>query len=228
MRSKFKLVAISAVFFALTVSSFLGTNIPQGLAQGLPVFDTKLNEEALRQGLTIGAQYKEDVEQTTTDKLWAAWDKFWANLQKSLKQAASVAYRQGVRAFLTNLARDTANWISSGGSGQKPLFETEGWGAYLKNAGDQAVGYFLDDLSSSGQTIGTCTCQTLTGPQTIAADTADQCYNSVEAQVGQQCSWETSSGIFAGLNLCQPPTQILLSINTALAPSPSYGHQNVR
>jgi len=44
---------------------------------------------------------------------------------------------------LNKLAYDAATWIGSGGEGQKPMFITEGWGAYLSNIADSAAGNVL-------------------------------------------------------------------------------------
>ncbi len=66
-------------------------------------------------------------KQTWRDVLAGAWKAMWSQFSKQL-------------------AYDTATWVASGGRGQQPLFVTEGWDAYLKNIGDEAVGAFIDDI----------------------------------------------------------------------------------
>jgi|GEM_PF-1509838 len=83
---------------------------------------------------------------TVLDKLWQGATTAYEKSKDVLKKTASASYRAGLRYLLQTIARDTATWISSGGKGQKPLFITEGWGAYLMNAADQASGAFIDTL----------------------------------------------------------------------------------
>jgi hypothetical protein len=62
------------------------------------------------------------------------------------KNALAGAWKAMLSQFTEQLAYDTASWIASGGKGQKPLFVTEGWGTYLKNAADNSVGTFIDEI----------------------------------------------------------------------------------
>jgi hypothetical protein len=64
----------------------------------------------------------------------------------SLEKAAATAYKESLRYFLNTLAVDTATYLASGDEGQKPMFFTDGWGGYLKNAADNAAGTFLETL----------------------------------------------------------------------------------
>ncbi|NTW22297.1 hypothetical protein HGA34_01980 [Candidatus Falkowbacteria bacterium] len=58
----------------------------------------------------------------------------------------SKALGSAMRSALNTIAMDTATWLGSGGNGQKPLFYTEGWGAYLTNVADNAAGTFVEQL----------------------------------------------------------------------------------
>ncbi len=71
----------------------------------------------------------------------------FAKARQSLRDAWAATWKAGVKAITQKIAYDSASWIASGGKGQKPLFITEGWGAYLKDAADEASGLFLDDLN---------------------------------------------------------------------------------
>lgn len=68
------------------------------------------------------------------------------NLQKAYEQAGDIAYKNSLRYFLNRVAYDTATYIATGGAGKKPLFISEGWGAYFKSVGDEAIGDFFYNL----------------------------------------------------------------------------------
>lgn len=120
------------VVFALVVVVF----------QPGPVRAQLVTSDPATQGLT--------VLQTVGDYIGKAWDKARASLTDALEKTAAIAYRQGITYFLNKVAQDTATWVASGGKGQQPLFVTEGWGEYLKDAGDGAVGTVIDGLTASG------------------------------------------------------------------------------
>jgi len=72
------------------------------------------------------------------------------DIKKELrKESWAIAYKNTLRQFLNNLAHDTGVWLGSGGQGQQPTFITEGWGEYLKNAGDSAAGTFIETLADN-------------------------------------------------------------------------------
>lgn len=75
-----------------------------------------------------------------------------ANVFKRLyEKGGAAAFQTAVRSALNKIAYDTATWIGSGASGQKPLFVTEGWGNYLADIGDEAAGQFLETAVSNWQ-----------------------------------------------------------------------------
>ena len=76
--------------------------------------------------------------------------------QEKRNEALAMAFKGSLEMFSRTLARDLAIWVASGGRGQQPLFVTEGWGAYMKNIGDAALGDFIDGI---GQTFGMDLCQ---------------------------------------------------------------------
>jgi len=69
-----------------------------------------------------------------------------------LKKSGDIAWRQALKFFLNTLAYDTATYLATGDKGQLPMFETEGWGGYLKNVADNTAGSFIEQL---GQNMGT-------------------------------------------------------------------------
>lgn len=97
----------------------------------------------VRSALAIPTEETISVPQTISDTKKSFWD----TLLKSLQKAGSVALQRTLSSALNKIAYDTANWIGSGGSGQKPLFVTESWGSYLTNIGDEAAGQFIETFA---------------------------------------------------------------------------------
>ncbi|MDD2354287.1 MAG: hypothetical protein PHX76_02855, partial [Patescibacteria group bacterium] len=84
-----------------------------------------------------------------TDIPKLVWDKVQEALTTLWRKGGSLAFQQTLRSALNKMAFDTANWIGSGGEGQKPLFVTQGWGAYMAQIGDEAAGTFLENFSAN-------------------------------------------------------------------------------
>lgn len=82
-------------------------------------------------------------------KIWWMQHK-WDVLQKTLKDAAAVAYKKMLANFLNQFAYDTATYLATGDKGQSPMFDTDQWGNYLKNTADDAAGFFIEDLGRNG------------------------------------------------------------------------------
>ncbi len=90
------------------------------------------------------------VLQTVGDALGWVWEKTetareWAfkHEEKASDHIAAVAFKATLHSFLKTLAIDTATWVATGDKGQKPMFITQGWGAYLTAAADRAAGEFI-------------------------------------------------------------------------------------
>ena len=73
-------------------------------------------------------------------------EEWWDKMKDELRKSIAGAFKQSLELFARQVARDTATWVASGGKGQKPLFVTEGWGAYLQNTADAALGNFIDQI----------------------------------------------------------------------------------
>lgn len=84
---------------------------------------------------------------TQANQKWS-WEKMWEELKQQVKDNSAIAFKAAARNFVNTLAIDTATYLATGDQGQKPMFETDGWGAYLKNTADNATGTFLEKLGS--------------------------------------------------------------------------------
>jgi hypothetical protein len=69
---------------------------------------------------------------------------WWQNFTKMLQKAGSIAFQRTLASALNKIAYDTANYIGSGGQGQKPLFVTKSLGDYLVQIGDEAAGQYIE------------------------------------------------------------------------------------
>ncbi|NCN07637.1 hypothetical protein GW933_03000 [Candidatus Falkowbacteria bacterium] len=83
---------------------------------------------------------------TKTGSIQIAADDLRDIEKQTWKDTLAGAWKSMLSVFSKQLAYDTASWIASGGKGQKPLFITEGIGAYLKNTADNAAGTFIDEI----------------------------------------------------------------------------------
>lgn len=78
-------------------------------------------------------------------------DKLVVALQEAYLDAAAVFWNNGVQMFINKLAQDTAMWVASGDTGQKPLFFTENWGDYLQTSAENAV---ASSVIAFGESVG--------------------------------------------------------------------------
>ena len=70
------------------------------------------------------------------------------------KYSADVAFKNALKVYMTRFAEDTAVWLASAGTGQKPLFVTDPH--YWKNLTDAAAGDFLDTIATKNFGIDVC------------------------------------------------------------------------
>lgn len=75
----------------------------------------------------------EDIPKFVWDKIKDAWEK-----------GGSIAYQKTLSTVLNKIAYDAANYVGSGGKGQKALFVTKDFGQYAKDLADEAAGTFLE------------------------------------------------------------------------------------
>jgi len=91
------------------------------------------------------------AQMIVTNPISDALNKVWDFLKKAYEKGGAAAFQTAVRSALNKIAYDTANWIGSGGEGQKPLFVTQSWGDYLTQIGDEAAGQFLEQAVANWQ-----------------------------------------------------------------------------
>lgn len=77
----------------------------------------------------------------TTQTVKETW---WQSFTKMLQKAGSIAFQRTLASALNKIAYDAANYIGSGGQGQKPLFVTASLGDYLTQIGDEAAGQYIE------------------------------------------------------------------------------------
>ncbi len=89
------------------------------------------------------------AQSITHDPIKLVWDKITNFFKTVLLKGGATAFQQVLRTALNKIAYDTANYLGSGGKGQKPLFITQDWGAYLLQIGDEAGGQFIESFASN-------------------------------------------------------------------------------
>lgn len=129
----FSLILAFLLFFCSIKNASAGIAIK---STGINVFDSATYNQMVKSVEGDFERWKSDILTKNKEK---AQESLWSKLfQATLGKA------------LNTIAYESATWIGSGGNGQKPMFITEGWGAYLTNVGDNAVGNFLETLGKEG------------------------------------------------------------------------------
>lgn len=127
-----KKTIFSVIFLFLIIGLFGAVKLSPvfaGIGDWVEVGDTQLK-------LSIEAEAKK----TALEKKW----------YEKMTEAGKKALSKAVGNALKTIAYDTATWVGSGGSGQKPMFITENWNMYLNNIADNAAGTFLEELGKNG------------------------------------------------------------------------------
>lgn len=73
------------------------------------------------------------------------------NKDKAIIKAGSLAFQSTLQSALKVIAYDLANYIATGGEGQKALWSKEYITEFSQNAGNAAIGKFVEDLNKSWQ-----------------------------------------------------------------------------
>jgi hypothetical protein len=107
------------------------------------------------------------IPQEETNWLTKAWD----TVKTAILKAGAIAYQRTLASALNKIAYDTANYIGSGGQGQKPLYVTQGLGAYINQIGDEAGGQFLESFVNNLNAPDQSSCQAV----------LDTCYGRCDA-----------------------------------------------
>ncbi len=90
----------------------------------------------------------ESVPEKTNTILTQIWE--------AIKTAVLNAVVRLVSYTMRKIAYDSAVWLASGGKGQTPFAQTQGFGDYLKNVGDEAFGSAIEQL---GKGVGMSLCK---------------------------------------------------------------------
>ncbi|MFA6042278.1 MAG: hypothetical protein WC786_01160 [Patescibacteria group bacterium] len=93
-------------------------------------------------------------QKTILDKIKDIADKVAKQAEKALKTATDVAFKNALKVYLGKIAEDTATWVASAGTGQKPLFLTDP--QYFANLNDAAAGDFLDTIAKDTFGVSLC------------------------------------------------------------------------
>ncbi|MFA6416587.1 MAG: hypothetical protein WCW61_00145 [Patescibacteria group bacterium] len=154
------------------------------------------------------------AQMVVTDIPKLIWDKITNISGTLLKKSASLAFQQTLRTALNKMAYDTANWVGSGGQGQKPLFVTQDWGAYMAQIGDEAAGTFLENFANNYSEGSNSTAGCTDDYQSCLSKCASRYLgqsNSTEALNCNAACQKTANSCAAGVkssgltvNFCQP------------------------
>ncbi len=106
-------------------------------------FYPKKADAALADKAGQAASLAQSVVNGLKDAFNWAKDRAEIAIKYAREHAVAVAGKVALHNFLTQLSVDTATWLATGDEGNKPMFITEGWGAYLENAADRAAGDFI-------------------------------------------------------------------------------------
>ncbi|MBL7141515.1 hypothetical protein ISS21_00220 [Patescibacteria group bacterium] len=77
---------------------------------------------------------------------WVA-EKTWNLLKLAWEYGGATAYKNTINFYLGEIAKQTAEYVATGGQGQKPMFMTDP--NYWSKLGDQALGEWIDQTAKS-------------------------------------------------------------------------------
>ena len=84
---------------------------------------------------------------TATEASSSIWEKVWKLLQYAWKYGGAITYRNALNLYLGQIAKETAEYVATGGKGQKPMFMTDP--DYWSKMGDQVLGEWIDNTAKS-------------------------------------------------------------------------------
>ena len=87
------------------------------------------------------------------------WEKVSYFVKEAWRIGGAVAYKNALNVYLGQMAQQSAEYVASGGKGQKPLFLTDP--QYWKKAGDEALGEFIDKTAQASGFINQSLCDPL-------------------------------------------------------------------
>lgn len=101
-------------------------------------------------GFLFAAPQPAKAQLATVDLPQKAWNiikDVYARIKVSLVQAGTTALLNAAQSFTQKLAYDTAVYVASGGSGQKPLFDGKSFGAYIRDTALDSAMVFITNFS---------------------------------------------------------------------------------
>jgi|GEM_PF-469883 len=146
-----------AVVFLLVLMSFSFLVIQPKPAQAQIISSDILAEALLaaQNAILTGGQAAETAAITTGAAVQSTAVKTTSFLNKLWVKGGSVALQQTLRTVLNKVAMDTANYVGSGGQGQKPLFITNPL-SYVSDLGDEAAGAYLENFANNLSASSAC------------------------------------------------------------------------
>lgn len=91
-----------------------------------------------------------DTPKFIKDAIVDAWWMLNDVMDKLWEAGGSKAINSATRYALQKIAYESATWLASGDKGQKPKYFTEGFGGFVSNIGDAALGEFIESMGKSG------------------------------------------------------------------------------
>ncbi len=135
------LLSILAGIATVSVVGILARPAPAHAQFGGVVSDIGASVQRVVRNVVDAARYISDKADKIIDKV--------------SKKVGDVAFKNALKVFLGKVAEDTATWVASAGTGQKPLFLTDP-GNYFKDLGSAAAGDYLDSLSKEKFGVSLC------------------------------------------------------------------------
>ena len=162
-----------------------------------------------------------------------AYNKIKDKLKAALKVAQDVAVKNSLRVFFGKIAEDTAVWLASAGTGQKPLFITDPhyWsnlrdaalGDYIATIGDEAFGYDVCDPTLTTKLAISMSLGKIFNPSTYCQDNCQRTYGESKSEIEngvlgtaikQYSSYDNVVNVF-GADRFQCPVQCTAPDNSA-------------
>lgn len=100
-----------------------------------------------------------DPIHTMVTKIGQWWTKHNQAIKEALRKAAAIAYRNALNLYLGQVARQTAEYVASGGQGQAPTFIVDK--DYWNKLGDNMLGEFIDQAAQSTGFINQSLCDVI-------------------------------------------------------------------
>jgi len=95
-----------------------------------------------------------DIPKLVQDAGKWIWEKAGDAIKLAWKHGGAIAYRNAINLYLGQMAEQTAEYVATGGKGQKPMFLTDP--DYWTKLGDQVLGEWIDQTAKSFTGVSLC------------------------------------------------------------------------